>query len=191
LLADAEPPGLAAAWRSLGMTVESATGPSARPARLLNPAPSKFDLILVACNATLDPRLSPWGDLDLRLSADANGSPNSGRLTATELLTAPLSCRVLILCVGDPADRAQATGPGLRNLARAALAAGAESVVLSLWDPPPASSLVFQTAIGRALAQGDSPGLALDLARLAVARDLRFRDPVHWAGYVLYGLSEP
>ncbi|MEO6808131.1 MAG: CHAT domain-containing protein [Isosphaeraceae bacterium] len=191
LLAKADLPGLAAAWRSSGLVVESATGPSARPARLLNPAPSGFDLMFVASNATLDPRLSPWGDLDLRLSDNANGLPDNGRLTATELLSAPLSSRLLILCPGDPTDRARATGPGLRDLARAALAAGAESVVLSLWDPPSTSSLLFQTEIGRALAKGDSPGQALDRARLTVARDPRFRDPVHWAGSVLYGLPEP
>lgn len=191
LLSEADSSGLVEVLRSSGLTVESATGPLARPARLLNPATSGFDLIHLTSNATLDPRLSPWGDLDLHLSVDPDESPDTGCLTATELLSAPLSSRVLVLCVGGPADRARATGPGLRDLARAALAAGAESVVLSLWDPPSSSSLLFQAVLGRALANGEPPGKALDRARLAVARDPRFRDPVHWAGHVLYGPPGP
>jgi CHAT domain-containing protein len=91
------------------------------------------------------------------------------------------------LAVGTPADRGSVTGPGLRDLAGAWLSAGARAVLLALWDPPAESGPRLLAEFHRAVASGAPPAVALEGARRAVARDPRLRDPVHWAGFVLYG----
>jgi tetratricopeptide (TPR) repeat protein len=178
---------LSAPYRSAGLSPRLVAGEEARPSRLLGEAIADVGVIHSASAATLVPSRSPWGDVDLRLAPGDPLPRDDGRLTAGDLLRVPLRARVVTLAVGRPQDRDAVTGPGLRDLARGWLAAGAAAVVLSLWDPPAASRVRFLAEFHRAVADGESPSRALDRARDAVARDPQFRDPVHWAGFVLYG----
>ena len=78
-------------------------------------------------------------------------------------------------------------GEAIINLGRAGLLTGTRSVVVTLWEPPKLSARRFYAEFYARLQQGDAPAAAVETARAAVARISEFRDPVHWAGYVLYG----
>lgn len=92
-----------------------------------------------------------------------------------------------ILLVPPSPPRADLSDAGaIPVLATAWIAAGADSVVICLWDPPAPSRIAFSEAFQRALAAGLAVSAALDTARGRLARDSRWSDPVHWAGYVLY-----
>jgi hypothetical protein len=179
---------LAAIHRAGGWNPELALGPAAHPGRLLAGPVGALRVIHLAAATTLDPGRAAWGDVDHRLAPGAPGPRGDGRLTASDLLAVPLRAAVVTLAFGTPADRAMVTGPGVREIARGWLAAGARAVVLPLWDPPVDSGPRLLAELHRAIASGASPAAALETARLALARDPRFHDPVHWAGFVLYGV---
>ena len=158
--------------------VETTPGGEASFARWLGGPTDGFGAVHWIAPADLIAGRSPTGEVGLSFGEDR-------RLSSAGLASVPLKCRVLILDVADPhATR----GEGLRELARGGLASGAGSVLISRWTAPSASSERFFVEFHKALASGMSPAPALDAARAAVAQDPAFRDPVHWAGYALYGL---
>jgi CHAT domain-containing protein len=81
-------------------------------------------------------------------------------------------------------------GDGAHGLRRAFLAAGARSVVSTLWDVPELSSKRLVTHFYERLLKEAMRVEALADARAAVRQD-HPRDPVHWAGFVLDGSFGP
>jgi tetratricopeptide (TPR) repeat protein len=143
-------------------------------------------LVFLNAAGRLDRAKAPSGAVGLKLPADRPGT-NADGLTCRDLLRLGMKSHVLVLDPTDRADRDAVRGIGLSALARATMAAGADWLVLMLWDAPEESKAVWAAEFHRAISDGAAPPEALQKAKLAVARDLRFRNPVHWAGYVLYG----
>ncbi|MDB5349832.1 MAG: Tetratricopeptide 2 repeat protein [Planctomycetota bacterium] len=168
------PPWSAQLWR----------GSAARADRLKVDRLSSYAAIHLSSRAVFEAIASGSGEPELCLTAGASPSHDDGRLSAQELSEIPLRARVLVLSISD---RHGTTGDGLLAMARAGLLTGSESVLLTLWEPPAESAQRFFLAFYASLASGTSAMTAFSDARAAVARDPKFRDPVHWAGYVLYG----
>jgi len=104
------------------------------------------------------------------------------RVIARDLAATPLCARVVVVETTDTSTA------GIQGWADAGLQAGADAVLVEIWTHPAESSRIFFEAFYRALGSGQEPAEALGKARVVVARDPRFHDPVHWAGYVLFGL---
>lgn len=173
-----------ASCRASGWTVDSWLGPEARPDRILEGRLSDYEAVHLNSAAIWFPSRSVGGETELLLSSGGDSSRSDGRLAAHELASVPMKARVLVLSV---ADRAGSSAEGLRDLARAGLLTGARHVLLPLWPPPAESSRKFFADFYRALGSGETTESAFTLAKSATASDPRFRDPVHWAGYVLSG----
>lgn len=189
LLAATESGPTPADLRSWASTYRSAgVGPGADGGGFVDGPAGTCQFLHISAPATLDPARSAFGDAEIRLDP-APGT--DGRLLSSAILRAGHRARLTCLILGTPNDRASITGDGLRNMALDALAGGSGAILLTLWDPPTDSSRRFLGELHRALAAGSPPGRALDRARSAVARDPKFRDPVHWAGYVLFGEPAP
>ena len=105
------------------------------------------------------------------------------RLTMSDLAGQPLRAGAVVFQAGGYGI----PGEAIINLGRAGLLTGTRSVVVTLWEPPKLSARRFYAEFYARLQQGDAPAAAVETARAAVARISEFRDPVHWAGYVLYG----
>ena len=65
--------------------------------------------------------------------------------------------------------------------------AGNRNAVVTLWSVPDASAAQFVTRLFTHLKAGAPPDQALMKTKREMARDPRFGDAVHWAGFVLYG----
>ena len=79
-------------------------------------------------------------------------------------------------------------GEGLLGLTRGFLYAGAPRVVASLWWIDDRATAALMSAFYRGLwSEGLRPAAALRKARLALARQHRFRDPSYWGAFVLQG----
>jgi len=112
-------------------------------------------------------------------------------LTAEELVGEDLNhCQLITLSACATGRGAAINGQGVMGLRAAFMAAGARSLVLSLWRVPDESTRLLMTAFYRNLWEKRLPlVLALRTAQEEVRHDLsgRFRPPVHWAGWVLAG----
>lgn len=80
---------------------------------------------------------------------------------------------------------------GIDSIATAFLAAGARSVVATLWDIEDEPSSAMFLAINKALAAGQSPAAAVRTAQLAMLRDpsATYRRPANWAGVFVVGAN--
>lgn len=156
----------------------------------LRDALKQANILHVAAHTELN---SAWPVLSrLHMKAD---SDNDGSLEVHELLDlrAPrLELAVLSACDTSNVKvslRRQRRGVGseLDSLASSLSAAGARSVVASLWPIHDESTASFFHHFYGALAQGETRVQAMNLARSALVNSERFSNPMYWAPFVLYG----
>ncbi len=110
-----------------------------------------------------------------------------GRLTAEDLIDGGPAADLFTLsaCVTGLSERRP--GDELVGLTRAAAVTGTPSVVTTLWPISDESSVTFFEAFYEALFSGAGKDEALDRARLTLLSSSRFRTPLHWAPFVLFG----
>ncbi|MDX1420912.1 MAG: CHAT domain-containing tetratricopeptide repeat protein, partial [Rubricoccaceae bacterium] len=130
---------------------------------------------------------NPLAESGLAL-AGANAGP-AGSLSAEEIVGLDLSGLGLAVLSACETGRGTAvTGQGVLGLQASLLAAGARTLVMSLWKVPDASTALLMEHVYRNLWEAEMPpAAALREAQRAVAADPRFAAPVHWAAWVLAG----
>ncbi|MEO0490815.1 MAG: CHAT domain-containing protein, partial [Cyanobacteria bacterium J06659_2] len=79
--------------------------------------------------------------------------------------------------------RGRITGDGVVGLPRAFLAAGAENVVVSLWQVPDAATAELMVSFYQQLTQGQDQANALRNAMLTT--QATYPDPRNWSAFVL------
>ena len=124
-----------------------------------------------------------------------------GRLTASEIYALPLTADLVVLSACRSAS-GKISSDGIADLSRAFIAAGAPSVVASLWEAADATTAILMKAFYRAYTAGEPKDRALREAQLHLLRELRAghvtvemsgkratlpEDPMFWAGFVLQG----
>ncbi len=192
----------------LGARATVLSGPAATEARVRESLPGK-SLLHFATHGIVqnEERLSSYlalagGSMPPGQSEDAR---TDGRLTATETYDLALDADLIVLS-GCRTALGPIMGDGVIGFTRGFLAAGASSVVATMWDVPDQTSFEVMTEFYRAWAGtgaangGNRAGKsrALRQAQLAVLRALRAgkiqtggvtlpESPRLWAGYVLVG----
>ena len=78
-------------------------------------------------------------------------------------------------------------GEGLIGLTRAFLYAGANSVVVSLWEVSDASTAALMKEFYQELRKGTSKDVALQKAQMAVRGHPKWQHPFYWAPFILVG----
>ncbi|HSC64825.1 MAG TPA: CHAT domain-containing tetratricopeptide repeat protein [Caldimonas sp.] len=115
----------------------------------------------------------------------ANGF--DGYLTAGELPLYELSSELIVLSACETGIGPVRAGAGVMGLPLALMIAGNRNAVVTLWSVPDQSAAQFVTRLFTHLKAGEAPDRALMKTKQEMARDPRFGNPVHWAGFVLYG----
>ncbi len=159
-------------------------GPEASKARFLTEIAS-YDVIHFAGHG-----LSDDESLSASLLLARNGN-DSGRLYMSDIARLRLPRAPLVVLAACGTLRGRVGGvEGMPSLARSFLAAGASTVVGTLWDTNDASSVPLVTSFHRSIAAHDSPAAALRNAQLeAIARGGIYAHPRNWAQYVIYGTT--
>lgn len=119
---------------------------------------------------------------------DRQGRPIEGLLRATEVYNLDLPAELVVLsaCGTGLAEEVQGEGP--MGLARAFLHAGAKRVVVSLWDVEDGATAELMTRFYRSMLQDGLPAAAaLRAAQASMADDPDWKDPRHWAPFILIG----
>ncbi len=108
-------------------------------------------------------------------------------LNLFDLFNLQLNAEMVILSGCGVRLRECENGDELVGLTRGILYAGAESVLVDLWEVHDQSHLAFMRSFSGALEQSEDRAEALRLAMLEVRKD--FPHPFHWAPFVLVGKS--
>jgi CHAT domain-containing protein len=129
--------------------------------------------------------LESWRRSALLLRSDAAGRED-GFLQPSDISTLDLDAEMVVLSACRSAEGTLVRGEGVLGLSAAFLAAGARSVVSSLWEVPDGSTPRFMKDLYAGLARGESGAAALRRAKIAAIRS-RYGHPRRWAGFVLTG----
>ncbi|GAB4430796.1 MAG: CHAT domain-containing protein [Chloroflexi bacterium OHK40] len=108
-----------------------------------------------------------------------------GRLTVRDAYELDLSCDLVVLSACETGVSAIAPGDELIGLARGFFAAGAPSLVVSLWMVDDATTTELMCTFYAGLHAGERPGAALRKAQLALSQ--QHPHPFFWAPFVLMG----
>jgi CHAT domain-containing protein/Tfp pilus assembly protein PilF len=110
-----------------------------------------------------------------------------GYLTALEVLGVNLTgVNLVVLSACDTGVGDLHAGEGVLGLKRSFLAAGARSLVISLWKVPNVETRDLMVAFFKQIKRGESKAEALRKAKLEIIRQGKTR-PYYWAAFVLVG----
>lgn len=107
-------------------------------------------------------------------------------LTMAEILTVQVRAQLVVLSCCHSAQ-GEIRAEGVVGIARSFLAAGARSVLVSLWAIDDEATLEFMKGFYRHLVEGRSASEALNRAMRCLGETDKFSDVRHWAPFVLIG----
>lgn len=143
----------------------------------------KYGLIHFAGHGVIDD--ANWWRSAFLLAPEKDGAED-GFLTALEAAELELRARLVVLSGCGTGLGRLYEGEGLRGLSGAFLAAGAENVLVSLWNVDDRVTAEFMKDFYSFLVSGDAPAPALARAKTRmIGRGLR--NPFYWAPFVLIG----
>ena len=115
-----------------------------------------------------------------------------GVLTALEASGLDLwGTKLVVLSACETGVGKVAQGEGVYGLRRALVIAGAESLLMSLWQVDDAATRDLMTGYYRRLARGKGRSEALRLSQLKMLRSDKYRHPFYWASFIPSGQWKP
>jgi CHAT domain-containing protein/tetratricopeptide (TPR) repeat protein len=162
-------------------SVETLSGFDASRAGVLSHELGRYQYIHFAAHAVADAEAPQLSALILS-TVDAAGRPRAGEVFAGDFLTQRLNAELVVLSGCDTALGQASAGEGLLGMRYAAHAAGARSVVASLWPVMDASgSRLMRDLYTGIIRERLTPVAALSRAMRAARR--QWQDPALWAAF--------
>jgi CHAT domain-containing protein len=163
--------------------VDSLSGFDASRSAFLSRNLAQYRIIHVAAHARSDLNAPQLSALILSLRNPA-GETISGEVFAGEFLLQPLNADLVVLSACNTALGRESAGEGLLGLRYAVHAAGARSVIASLWEVPdqPAATVISEF-YRRYVQSHESPAQAL--AEAMRVGQQTYEDPSLWGAYDL------
>lgn len=154
---------------------------------LLSPEIGKTRWLHIAGHGLFDARTPALSSLVLS-TIDAAGRHRDAHLRAYEIRRLRFSADLVALSACETALGEAVRGEALTGLGRSFLAAGAGSVMVSLWPVDDGATSELMSLFYQQLwVEGDSPAKALHHAQRWIRTDPRWQEPFYWAAFVLYG----
>ncbi|HWN42345.1 MAG TPA: CHAT domain-containing tetratricopeptide repeat protein [Thermoanaerobaculia bacterium] len=146
-----------------------------------------FPLLHFLGHGMTDPKRPERSRLLLSLYT-RQGRPRPGWLTAEKIRELDFDADLVVLSACRTGLGKEVRGEGLVGLSQSVLAAGASSVVASLWNvDDQATAALMERFYGEMLDRGRPPAEALRLAQLSLRSERRWSSPYYWGGFVLKG----
>ena len=142
-----------------------------------------------ATHGILDDNRGIGSYIALAPSEDENGrltpsEDKDGRLTAEEIFDMKLNAQLVVLSACDT-GRGRITGEGVIGLSRSLVAAGIESLIVSLWN---VDDEVTGSFMGEFYNQWDKTGNKAQALRQAMLTTMKTHpDPRYWGAFTLIG----
>lgn len=161
------------------------SGPAATPAAFLKTGPAKFDVIHFVAHGVAT-RTRPL-DSAVILAKDDTAQY---RLYARDIVSQPLTARLVTISSCHGAGTRAYAGEGLVGLAWAFLRAGAEQVIAALWEVDDAATTKLMDQMYAQIRAGRDPAVALRNAKRALIQSrTSHQKPRYWAPFVIYARS--
>ncbi|NAS32709.1 CHAT domain-containing protein [Flavobacteriaceae bacterium R38] len=119
---------------------------------------------------------------------------NNDALNIYEILDMQLPSKMVVLSACDTGIGPIKKGDGVQSLASSFSYAGADSVVMSLWQVDDNSTSILMKYFYKSLKEGQSKNKALQNAKLkylANTEDELLKHPYYWAGFIVSGDTSP
>jgi CHAT domain-containing protein len=116
-------------------------------------------------------------------SEDSSGLP--GVLSFFDLLTEPVNSSLVVMSGCETMLGKNYKGSGMRSMTRGFLAQGAGSVISTLWPVQDNATAEFMELFYQHLSDTKNSSKALQEAKIAMSKNIRYKHPKHWAGFVL------
>ncbi|MFL6195116.1 MAG: CHAT domain-containing protein [Thermoanaerobaculia bacterium] len=164
-----------------------ALGSRADRAAVLAGELAPFRVVHFATHGLIDARTPELSGLALSQVGE-DGKPRDGFLSLADLYNLQLGADLVVLSGCETALGREIRGEGLVGLTQGFLYAGAARVVASLWRVQDRATADLMGRFYQALLrEGKRPAAALREAQLAIRSERRWRDPYHWAAFILQG----
>ena len=180
----AEVKGIATLFQNQGQTVEVRLGSDATKDRLTDTDLTRFRYLHFATHGIL-PADSNIPEPALLLSYDGSSSEHM-LLSMSEILGLKIHADTVVLSACNTGSGKVMHAEGVMSLGRAFMAAGAESVTVSLWQVSDESTQKLMEEYYKNLIGGKSKAEALSIARSYLFAN-GYKDPFFWAPFVLIG----
>lgn len=152
---------------------------------------AEASLLHFAGHALIDDEDGTRSALLLSPSSERPSSQDGdGFLTLGEILELRIAARLVILSACRTARGESYAGEGVGGVARCLLAAGAQSLLLSLALVDDAKAPIFVEHVVEALAAGSHPAVALVSAQRRMLGTRVNAHPAFWASFVLHGQED-
>jgi CHAT domain-containing protein/tetratricopeptide (TPR) repeat protein len=163
-------------------------GPQASRAAVLGGALGDYRLLHFATHGTFG-AAEPGGSRLVLAQTDSRGRPRTnGFLHLADIYELDLRADLVVLSACKSALGRELRGEGMMGMTRGFFYAGAERVLVSLWNVNDRASAELMHRFYRGmLAEGLSPAAALRAAQDGIRRQARWRAPYYWAGFTLQG----
>lgn len=146
----------------------------------------RFGVIHIAAHGVIDD--VNWWRSALLLTPDPDGAED-GFLTALEIPGLTLGARMVVLSGCGTGNGRLFLGAGIKGLSGAFLRAGAERVVVSLWNVDDRAASRLMGVFYERLRAGVPPSRALAEAKVSLMRS-GYANPFYWAPFVLIGRAD-
>ncbi|MBI4378670.1 MAG: CHAT domain-containing protein [Nitrospinae bacterium] len=145
----------------------------------------KYRYIHFATHASLPGMIQGVNEPFILLGQVENESKDDGFLTLSEVLGLRLNADIVVLSACVTGVGKEVEGEGVANFARAFQHAGAESVIVSLWEVASEPAVEYMKGFYSHLKAGKSRGEAIRLSRNEIKA--RYPNPFYWAVFILHG----
>jgi CHAT domain-containing protein/Tfp pilus assembly protein PilF len=164
---------------------------AASRATATSPALRDYRIVHFATHGLLNSRHPELSGIVLSL-VDEKGARQDGFLRLSDLYSLKLGADLVVLSACQTALGKQVKGEGLIGLTRGFFYAGAPRVIASLWNVRDEATSELMARFYRSLLKdGRSPSAALREAQVSLWKELRWRAPYYWAGFILQGEWRP
>jgi CHAT domain-containing protein len=164
-----------------------ALGFEARREAVLNPSLGRYSIVHMATHGVLDTEHPELTHLVFS-RFNFQGQPRRNLVFAHEIYGLDLPVNLVVLSACETALGREMRGEGLVGLTQGFLQAGANAVVVSLWQVDDRVTAELMTRFYRALlVDGQGPAEALRQAQLSIRRETAWHAPYYWAGFLFQG----
>jgi CHAT domain-containing protein/tetratricopeptide (TPR) repeat protein len=156
-------------------------------ATALSPELAEYRIVHFATHGLINNRRPQLSGVVLSL-VDERGRSQDGFLRAHDIYNLRFGADLVVLSACQTALGEDIKGEGLVGLTQAFMYAGAPRVVASLWNVQDRATAELMTRFyEKILKEGMTPAAALRAAQVSMLKQMRWKAPYYWAGFLLQG----